>query len=395
MDLVDEEDGALAPLVLAPLLWCGALSGFVTAADIKPRQIIAEFEVAPDGDFLRVPLTIGSKEHLFLVNTGLVTTTIEQSLQKQLELPKIQVEVRGKRGSKIRDRFGGLAASLHNIPLEFPGGVETADYTTLNEKLDLGCEGEIGMDVLRWYVVQIDFDEGKLRLLSAVPAGAGESLRITPMGAEGGAPLISVTFPGVPAEKFIVHTSRAANSLEICNELFSRLEEKDRLTVLDQDKGVTRSATVAYQAGRLRAVQIGKARHEDLFVNTAEQNAVGLAYLARYVVTFDFPRNKLYWKHGRHFDDRDSRLNLFEVALERDKEAVTLRKVNPYGPARRLGLQPGDILETLNGRDVRRFSNWHIRRVLGREQASLSAVVRRGGERLTLHSEPEDNDENK
>jgi hypothetical protein len=291
-----------------------------------------------------------------------------------------------------------LHAALGNIPLEFPDGVEAGSFDAMRERLDLECFGEIGMDILRKYVVQIDFDEGKLRLMAAVPTGVGESLRITPMGAEGGAPMISVTFPGtpgIPAEKFVVHTSRVANSLELSNELFSRLHEKERLTVLDQEKGVTRSNGVTFQAGCLHSVQIGKARHDDLIVNTGEHNAVGLAYLARYVVTLDFPRNKIYWKHGQHFDDRDSRLNLSDIALERDKDAVRIRNVNPHERAARLGLHRGDILETLNGCDARRISNWHIRRVLGRDQSSLSAVVRRDGEKLMLHSEAEPHDEKK
>jgi S1-C subfamily serine protease len=112
-------------------------------------------------------------------------------------------------------------------------------------------------------------------------------------------------------------------------------------------------------------------------------------------VTFDFPRNRLYWKHGQHFGDRDNRLVLADVEIERDKEAVTIRDVDPYGRAGRLGLHRGDILETLNGRDARRFSNWHIRRILAREHGSLSALVRRGSEKLTLQSEAASDDEKK
>lgn len=366
------------------VLASSSLPGF--AAD-RRAQPSAEFDVSPDGDFLVLPVVINQREYPFLVSTGLVTTVIDNSLREKLELTKLELKGPAGRGGQGGERFGGLHAAIGNIPLEFPGGVESGSFAAMHEKLDLPCVGELGMDVLRRYVVQIDFDEGKLRLLSAVPSGAGESLRITPMGAEGGAPMISVTIPGVPAEKFIVHTARAANSLELCHELFSRLEEKEKLAVLVQDKGTTRSAGVTYQCGRLPAVQIGKAKHDDLFVNTGEHNAVGLAYLARYVVTFDFPRNRLYWKHGRHFDDRDCRLSLSDDSLDRDKEAVRIREVNPYGRAARLGLHRGDILETLNGRDAMRISNWQIRRVLGRDHGSLAAEVRRGSEKLQLQLE--------
>lgn len=379
-------------LILAAIVPLSTNPGLAVAADRRPLQS-AEFDVAPDGDFLMLPVVINQREYPFLVSTGLVTTVIDNRLRTKLELTKLEPRGPAGRGGLGRARFGGLSAALGSIPLEFPDGIEAGDFDAMRDKLDLECSGELGMDVFRRYVVQIDFDEGKLRLLSSVPAGAGESLRITPMGAEGGAPLISVTIPGIPAEKFIVHTSRAANSLELSNELFSRLEEKEKLTVLDQDKGVTRSAGVNYQSGRLHAVQIGKARHDDLFVNTGEQNAVGLAYLARYVVTLDFPRNRLYWKHGLHFEDRDNRMELADIELARDKDAVTIQDVHRHGRAARLGLRSGDILELLNGRDVRRISNFQIRRVLGRDRGALSAVVQRGGEKLMLQLKGEDEEQ--
>jgi hypothetical protein len=381
-------------LFLAAMAPLAAPAQRADAAERRSSQI-AEFDVAPDGDFLILPVTINQHDYPFLVSTGLVTTVIDNKFKKKFELTKLESKAPAGRGGQGRERFGGFHAALGNISLDFPDGVEAGDFDAMHDKLELDCVGEIGMDVLRRYVVQIDFDEGKLRLFSAVPAGSGESLRITPMGAEGGAPLISVTFPGIPPEKFIVHTSRAAYSLELCHELFSRLEEKEKLTPLDQEKGTTRSASIRYQAGTLNSVQIGKSKHEDLIVNTGEHNAVGLAYLARYVVTLDFPRSRLYWKHAQHFDDRDDRLILADIAIERNKEAVTIEEVHAYGRVARLGLRRGDILETLNGHDAKRFSNWHIRRALGREHGPLSAVVRRGGEKVELRSEAGADDEKK
>src|SRR5262249_47423219 len=150
------------------------------------------------------PVTIGDRDYLFLVSTGLVTTTVDETLPAKFELQKLKIEVRGKRASQMRDRFGGLPARLGNLPLEFPGGVETGNYAAMREKLDLECHGEIGMDVLGRHIVQIDFDGGLLRLLASLPPAPGEAIRITPFGGEGGAPTIPVTLAGTPPEKFII-----------------------------------------------------------------------------------------------------------------------------------------------------------------------------------------------
>jgi hypothetical protein len=362
--------------------------GFVSAADLKPRQIVAEFEVAPDGDFLRVPVGIAGKEYTFFINTGLATSTIEKSLVTKLELAKIPVEVRGKRGAEVRERFAGLRATLGNIPLEFAGGVETSDYSAITEKGDVVCQGEIAMDVLGRFVVQIDFDQGLLRLLTALPPSPGEAIRITPLGAEGGAPTIPVLFRGLPAEKFIVSTARAGNSLEIRSDLFGQLEDRKLLEVVSREKGLNRSGSVLYQTGTLEAVQVGKFRHEAIIANSAEQNAIGLSYLARYVVTFDFPRSRLYLKKGKDFDAPDSQLNLWDVGVNRDEGKVVIRDVAGSGPAPRLGLKAGDVVESINGVSVHRLTNWQVRRLFGRENRPLAAVILRGTERLTLAAKP-------
>ena len=42
---------------------------------------------------------------------------------------------------------------------------------------------------------------------------------------------------------------------------------------------------------------------------------------------------------------------------------------------------------TINGIDVRRLSNWQVRRLFGREGQPLAAAIRRGTEKLTLRND--------
>lgn len=359
----------------------------VAAAGPRAGQVIAEFEIAPDGDFIRLPVVIDQHEYRFLFSTGMTTTTIDDELRSKLDLKKIAVEIRGKRSSQMRERFGGLYATLGGIPLEFPAGVETGDYAALAEKLDLECRGEIGMDVLRGYVIQIDFDEGVLRFLASLPPAPGEAIRMTPLDGEGGAPTIPALIGGMPAQKFVISSAFAGNSLGIRSELLAQLVEKEKVKMLDKEKAVTRSGSLVFQTGRLDAFQIGKFRHEGLLVNSAEQNGIGVSFLSRYIVTFDFPHSKLYLKKAAHFDDADARLNLWEVGVERDDSQLAIREVHGYSQAARMGLRAGDVVETLNGIDVRRLSNWQVRRLFGREGRPLAASIRRGTGKLTLHND--------
>jgi len=370
--------------LLVPIL---AVSACAAAPERRVVRPVAEFDIAPDGDFIVLPVTIGGRAYPFLLNTGLAATMIDTELRTKLELKKLLASDRERRASQPRERYGGLSATLGNLKLDFPEGVESGGYENVRRKLDLECYGEIGMDVLRPYVVLIDFDEGKLSLLGSLPTGWGDGIRITSLGGEGGAPTIGAAIPGMPQEKFIICTARAGNSIELRSELFSKLVDQQKLTTLDTEEEVRRASTISYKAGRLHAIQVGKHRHEQLVVSTGEQNTIALSYLSRYVVAFDFPRNRMHLKKGKRFDELDCVLNVNAVEIEREGHAaVAVTRVWPQAGASPLGLCAGDFVESINGRPVGRMSNWQVRRLLGQNGAPVSAAVRRGSETLKLTS---------
>src|SRR5260370_35634852 len=142
-----------APPLRLPPPYCGRVAGLlaltmglsivvggVAVAGPRAGQLIAEFEIAPDGDFIRLPVIVDQHEYRFLFSTGMTTTIIDDELRSKLDLKKVAVEIRGKRSSQMRERYGGFYATLGGIPLEFPAGVEAGDYAALSEKLDLECQ---------------------------------------------------------------------------------------------------------------------------------------------------------------------------------------------------------------------------------------------------------------
>lgn len=362
-----------------------AIASIAIAADRKAPKALAEFEVAPDGDFVLLPLIINQREYQFLLCTGLVTTVIDQKLRDELELPITEPRNDGNRTRKKRYK---LNARLGNNDLKIADGVEARDYSSMRDGLALDFHGEIGMDVLRSQIVQIDFDAGIVRFLPAVPAGSGEAIKI--VQPEYAVPILQLVVAGEKPQRFFVSSARAGNSLDIDNRFLEELEEKGKVTVIAKEEGVGQSGTRSFRTVRLDAIQIGSFRHEGVIANSGEGNSVGLTYLSRFLVTFDFPHGKMYLKKGANFDLRDAPLNMWEVAVERKEKSVVVSSVNPHGPAARLGLLPGDRLETLNGRRSQRMSSWQIRRVLGRADLPLAAEVTRDGALVKLKSEPLD-----
>jgi hypothetical protein len=124
---------ALRWLLIAAINLFRIERGCRSTADVKPRQVIAEFEV-PDDDPIRVRRH-RPKEYTFLINTGLVTSTIDES--KATELHKIRLRSVGSAEGRSEGSFGSSPRWEH--PSNFPAA-SIHDYTTA--QLDLECDGE-------------------------------------------------------------------------------------------------------------------------------------------------------------------------------------------------------------------------------------------------------------
>jgi len=367
--------------MLIACLWF-ALGAGPHAAPAQDRvRPLAEFEIAPDGDFVLIPLIINHREYPFLVCTGIATTSIDSKLRDELQLPEAASRTGGRQRYKLHARMG--ESDLH-----FPEGVETADYAPMRAGLDLEIYGELGMDVFGGKIMQIDFDEGILRFLPFVPPGCGRAHRIFQKGRPSPVPTLCLELPGEKGDPFIVATGRVGNSLDIDTPLLQELERSGNATVLSKEPGVNRNGATVSKTVQVEGLQVGDLRNKSIIAVSGEKRCVRLAYLARYLVTFDFRRGFVHLKKGAQFDIPDAEIDLSEIAVTRAGDSVTVTSVNPCGPAAGLGLRTGDQLDVLNGRPTSRMSIWQIRRVLGRDDRPLTVEVVREGEVLKFESAP-------
>src|SRR5690349_2739470 len=118
-------------LAVVPAAW---------GAERKGGKVLAEFEIAPDGDFVLLPLVIRQREYRFLVCTALSRSVIDRNLCDELALPVLEPDDVGGIHAKKRHK---LVARLGNNELTFPDGVETGDFSSMREGLELDFKGEL------------------------------------------------------------------------------------------------------------------------------------------------------------------------------------------------------------------------------------------------------------
>lgn len=117
---------------------------------------------------------------------------------------------------------------------------------------------------------------------------------------------------------------------------------------------------------------------------------LGADFLARYRVTFDYPRQRMYLEPRAPVPPR-AELDMSGLYLTSDRAAkrIVVREVRPGSPAEQADVRPDDALVSLDGRPTAELSLAAVRRVLRSEDGRIVRLVlaRDGAERevvLTL-----------
>lgn len=127
---------------------------------------------------------------------------------------------------------------------------------------------------------------------------------------------------------------------------------------------------------RVREITLGDFRHRDMvFTESPEQNKIGLGYLSRYVITFDFPRMKIYLKPGKRFDEHDH-FDLSGISMRRRDDAVRASSVDQGSAGETAGVRKGDVIEQIDERPAASVPLRGIRKLLSISGRHTLRVVR-------------------
>jgi hypothetical protein len=162
--------------------------------------------------------------------------------------------------------------------------------------------GFLGMTFLNDKVVRIDFDNGKLALMRSHPGQQDNSFAIS--YAEGHIPMMTVDIGHGRTVSFELDTGMHTNDWGVVEKtLFAALVECGEATLTGSKVGsVTIEGEQWQRLATVKQCRLGAFQHGDLAFREGEENRLGLAYLARFRVTFDFPNDRIYLVKGTGFD---------------------------------------------------------------------------------------------
>ena len=332
----------------------------------------------------------------FILDTGADTSVIDAQRAKALGLtPQGKIVTSGAAGSAEATFTKGVSV---NLP-----GVKVLDQTiyvlpleslsALGQKID----GVLGNDVLKEFVLEIDYSAGTINLYEPRGyrySGAG---KIIPLTIDEGLLFVraSVTPQGrAPIEaKFEIDSGSTGAIL-----LNTPFVESHKLlatvpkTIQTNSGGV--GGTAKMLIGRVNNVRLGRfvidhpithfsQAAEGDYASSKYDGLIGDRILSRFRVIVDYSRRRMILEPTRHFAE-PYEIDMSGMELVTDGDDLLIDDVDEHSAAAEAGVRDGDILVAVNGRPAVEFSLDQIRNMFMHDGKEFSLTLKRDGKLLPI-----------
>lgn len=235
------------------------------------------------------------KELPFVVDTGCPVTAFDTSLTPELgkRLDTDTVSMEG--GSQPCGVYRAPRLFLGDTPLWTGSNVWTCDFSWLSSLLGRRFMGILGVDCLSNYCVQLDFQTGTMRFLDPARLDVASLGKVYPLGwsaVPGDATFPSIRHPG------LLGGPNGVIYIDVGDDSDGQVKKgmiKGHHFMRAVNFLTTAILGVPTRVPVNQCVWDGET-YTDIGVVPGKINRFGLSFLARHIVTFDFPGQKLYLK---------------------------------------------------------------------------------------------------
>ena len=296
-------------MLFGTLLLCSCATRYNSTAIVPAPDLPADARINKDagrGGVLFVTLRLENGKALaFIVDTGSPVTFFDKSLESRL----------GKRLGADSAWLWGVRqeASVYSapklysekVPLKTGSIVVACDLKKLSSAAGRRVMGVLGMDCLKHYCIQLDFAAGKMRFLDSSQPEAAKPGKPFPLALSNLGQTKSYAFRpyihhssllGGPVTNLMIDTG-----LNIDGGLEPGLLREQTMNLKGNKAGKLDEETWCFR----ECVWEGETytnivvREAKSVVAGPEANVLGLRFLARHLVTFDFPNRTLYLERTR------------------------------------------------------------------------------------------------
>ena len=345
--------------------------GFKMPTDRKKIEIPFE----QHNNLIVIPVTINRFLTLkFILDTGVETAILTEKLYADIldvnYLREITIA-----GPGVIDSVQAFVANQATFTL--PGGVTgqnmnmlvlKEDYLKLSENIGDDVHGIIGYDIFSRFVVEIDYDDSILTLYDPKRYKKSKRSIAVPIKIESSKPFIAASIKqGEEKTDLDIMVDTGASHAALLDYQFVNgisLPEKRIETRLG--RGI--AGDIPGYIGRMDSVQIDCFSFGEMLVSAPFEGAYnkvikrgarvgtfGGDLLTRFEVTFDYQNEKVYLKKGDEYKDvfEHDMSGLTINAEGENLDTLVVVNVDEGSPAAKAGLRRGDIIRSINGRNLK------------------------------------------
>ena len=247
-------------------------------------------------DRLFVTLRLESGEKLlFAVDTGMPFTVLDKSLESRL----------GKRlGTSKADYswFGKVTVGVYSAPKLYLGDAQLLvnDRILTDNLSKLSSSGQpvmgiLGMDCLRHYCIQLDFDAGKMCFLDPDHLKTNDLGKAFPITISDGEVLTRSDLFGLKIAQLSVDTGCTTDAA-LKTKFFE--QELQRQTAVETNEYKTAAGVPVRVAYFEKVVFNDNVYHQFILSDCPDDNYLGLRFMARHLATFNFPKRIMYLRRN-------------------------------------------------------------------------------------------------
>lgn len=356
------------------------LSVQATASEFEglvPPRLLAECATGKDGRLLEVPVRIAGTDFNFVLDTGSSVTCIDQQLIKIVGPSIGQETLQLHGGNLVVEKYRCPAATWCGLELQHHANLVATDLTNLRKASGRRIDGIIGTDVMQHYVISIDFDAGKLQVLSpgkVPPKGWGERIDMTKD--TGSLPVISLQLDEFVSDGFLIDTGASTSTLHptVCKDLAA----SGQFSFFRQNNWVSTAAgTTRSRSGRLMEFRLGSCNASSLRFDSSDCSSLGLNALSRFRLILDFPGRAIYVSPGRRLNEPDQPA-VSGLALVWDDKQLSVLSVQQGSAADAAGLKAGDIIQQFDSVETQALDYFQVGKLLTAHPGrKISLVIQR------------------
>jgi predicted aspartyl protease len=352
-----------------------------------------------------VPMTVnGAGPMPFVLDTGAGTfSALDQAVAESLGLPLTLVRRGGGAGEE--------QVEIHNtdsVTVALPGITFTDRliFTIPLHRLDPHWgktkDGLLGGDLLSTLVTRIDYENERIDFYDAAAYeydGPGERIPLT----------IENNFLYLETEVLLYGNDDPIKA-------FFLLDTGVRLTLFNSPFSMTHALPAQSPStvegvtgfgiggvsrgivGRVRGIRMGSVLIENPVVDFSTDTSgalaeegfsgiIGADFLSRFHVVLDYKRSQMFLEKNNRFD-APHEFDMCGIRFVLDGERFELTKVFSIfepSPAAEAGIQPGDIITKIDGREASGFTWEDLKAYMLREGETVEFTIERDGETMTVN----------